>query len=184
MRRLRVESTTDDELAQSYSELLQPANLYGCTVTVAARPQVREDGAIERTEPVEETFSTAVISEETRQNRANYSYRLEQYKRDEPSFAAKAANVDPNAQLPLAAIDAITRMQNGPQIADFLRQAPEVREALCQLDPLEAVRKIEEMADDLDFSRMDQLDYQVWKHLRNRQESSRHKPQKRQGRMS
>jgi hypothetical protein len=36
------------------------------------------------------------------------------------------------------------------------------------------------MAEDLDFSRMDQLDYQVWKHLRNKREFSRpHKPQKR-----
>ena len=48
MQRLKVESSTDSELDQSCAEVLQPYNVREVTVTVAAQPRVRSDGAIER----------------------------------------------------------------------------------------------------------------------------------------
>jgi|SRR6516165_6098206 hypothetical protein len=172
MRRLRVESTTDDELAQSCAEVLQPYNLHEIVVTVAAQPQVLSDGAIERVEPTVETSSAVVPAGELEENMRAYSKRLEDYKRDHPQFAQYA---DPNTPLPLAVRDEILRMSNGPEIVEFLSFTPDVCEALCKLHPLEAARRVQEMSDDLDWGRMpdDRMDYSTWRDERNRQKASR-----------
>ena len=178
MRRLRVESTTDSELNQSCSELLQPYNVREVTVTVASRPQVRSDGAIERVEPTVETSSAVVPGRELWQNRQAYSQRLEDYKHDHPDFAKYA---DPNTVIPLSVQDEIVRMPNGPKIVEFLSFAPDVCVELCKLHPLDAARRVQEMSEHLSWGRMpeDRVDYSTWRDQRNRQKASRpHKPQK------
>ena len=54
MRKLKIDST-DNDLDRACAEVLQPYNVREVTVTVAAQPQIREDGAIERVEPTVET---------------------------------------------------------------------------------------------------------------------------------
>jgi hypothetical protein len=179
MRRLRVESTTDSELEQSCSELLQPYNVHEVTVTVASQPQVRSDGAIERVEPTVETSSAVVPGRELWENRQAYSQKLEEYKRDHPDFAKYA---DPATVIPLSVQDEIVRMPNAPEIVEFLSFAPDVCAELCRLHPLDAARRVAEMSEDLDWGRLpeDHATYEVWKTERNRQEASRpQKPQKR-----
>jgi len=102
---------------------------------------------------------------------------LQAYKADHPNFAQFA---DPNTQLPLTVRDEILRMENGPEIVEFLAFCPDVCAQLCLLDPLEAARKVSEMSEDLDWGRVpeDRLTYEAWKTERNRREFSRpHKPQ-------
>ena len=179
MRRLKVESTTDSEFDQACSESLQPYNLREITVTVAAQPEVRADGAIERVEPTVETSSAVVAAQELQQNFRAYSKRLEEYKAGHPEFGRYG---DPNAPIAVAVRDEILRMPNGVEITEFLAFCPDVREALNKLHPLEAARRVQEISDDLDWGRVpeDRVDYLTWRDERNRQEASRpHKPHKR-----
>lgn len=179
MRRLRVESTTDSELHQAYAELLQPSNINAVTVTVASAPQVRADGAIEHVEPTTEVDSAFVRGDELRQNMMTYTRGLDQYKTNHPQFAQYA---DPNTQLPIAVRDEILRMENGPEIVEFLAFSPDVCAQLCLLDPVEAARKVAQMSEDLDWGRVpeENLSYEDWRDERNRAESARrHTPRKR-----
>jgi|SRR5215469_1427505 len=179
MRRLKVESTTDSEFDQSCSESLQPYSAREITVTVASQPQVREDGAIERGEEMVETSSAVIPGEELRQSMQTYSRRLEHYKQEHPQFAQFA---DPATPLPLSARDEILRMSNAPEIVEFLSFAPDVCAKLCELHPLDAARRVQEISDDLDWGRVpeDRVDYSTWRDERNRQKASRpHKPRKR-----
>ena len=135
--------------------------------------------AIERTEPIVEASSDFAASEELRQNMITYSRRLQDYKRDHPNFAQYA---DPATPLPLAVRDEILRMENAPDIVEFLSFAPDVCVELCKLHPLDAARRVQEMSDDLDWGRVpdDRVDYSTWRDERNRQGASRpHKPRKR-----
>jgi len=178
MRRLKVESTTDSELIQSYAELLQPSNVHELTITVAAEPHVRSDGAIERVEPVEETFSGFEPSDELRQNMMTYTRRLEEYKASHPEFGRYG---DANAPILIAARDEVLRQPNAVAITDFLAFSPDVLEALNALDPVEAARRIQQMNDDLDWARVpeENLSYEEWRDERNRAEAARrHKPRK------
>ena len=179
MRRLKIESTTDSEFNQSCSELLQPYSVREVTVTVAAEPRVRSDGAIERVEPTVDTSSAVVPGQELQENFRAYSKRLEEYKAGHPHFAEHA---DPNTPLPIAVRDEIVRMPNGVEITEFLAFCPDVCEALSRLHPLDAARRVHEMSEDLDLGRMpdDRMDYSTWRDERNRQKNSRpHKPPKR-----
>jgi hypothetical protein len=169
---LRVESTTDSELDQSYAEVLQPYNAVSVTVTTA-RPSVqREDGSIEHAPEDVQNLSAVVPGRELQENMRAYSKRLEDYKRDHPEFGRYA---DPETPLPLSVRDEILRMHNAPEIVEFLGFCPNVCEALCQLDPLEAARKVQEMSDDLSWGRLpdDRVDYPAWRDGRNRAEFRR-----------
>jgi hypothetical protein len=176
MQRLKVESSTDSELDQSCAEVLQPYNVREVTVTVAAQPRVRSDGAIERGEETIETASAVVPGRELQENMRAYSKRLEDYKREHPQFGQYA---DPNTPLPLAVRDEILRMPNGPEIVEFLSFAPDVCAKLCELHPLEAARRVQDMSEDLDWGRMpeNRVEYSTWKNERNRAKASR--PRKR-----
>jgi hypothetical protein len=179
MRRLKVESTTDSEFDQSCSESFQPYNVNEITVTVSAQPRICEDGAVERVAPTVETSSAVVPGRELCENRQAYSQKLEEYKRDHRDFAKFA---DPATVIPLSVQDEIVRMPNAPEIVEFLSFAPDVCAELCNLHPLEAARKVQEMSDDLSWGHVpeDRVSYEVWKNERNRQEASRpHKPRKR-----
>jgi len=171
MRKLKIDST-DSDFDAACSEVFQPYSVREVTVTVAAQPQVREDGAIERGEETVETSSAVVPGEELRQNMQTYSRRLEEYKASHPQFAQFA---DPNTPPAIAVRDEILRMKNGPEITEFLSFAPDVCEALNKLHPLDAARRVQEISDDLDWGRVpeDRVDYSTWRDERNRQEASR-----------
>jgi hypothetical protein len=177
MRKLKIDST-DSEFDQACSESFQPYNVNENTVTVSAQPRVREDGAIEREEPLIETSTVVTPGRELQENARAYSTRLEEYKAGHPQFGRYG---DPNAPIAIAVRDEILRMPNGVEITEFLAFCPDVREALNKLHPLEAARRVREISDDLDWGRVpeDRVDYSTWRDLRNRQEASRpHKPRK------
>jgi hypothetical protein len=171
MRQLKIDST-DSEFDQACSESFQPYNVNEITVTVSAQPRVREDGATERTEPVVETTSVVTPGRELLENARAYSKRLDAYKAGHPEFARYG---DPDAPIAIAVRDEILRMPNGVEITEFLAFCPDVREALNKLHPLEAVRRVQEMSDDLDWGRVpdDRVTYSTWKTERNLQKAPR-----------
>ena len=75
----------------------------------------------------------------------------------------------------LAVRDEILRMPNGPSVAHFLGTAPEVVGQIARMHPLDAVRYIANISEDLEHveAPAEEADYEIWKRLRNQQVGSK-----------
>ena len=104
------------------------------------------------------------------ENAAEYDRRVEEFKKLQPNFNSL---VNQPTEIPLAALDQLLRMRNGPDIALFLSFAPEVCSNLCKMDPMRAADTIDNISDDLDWSSIptERVGYSVWKDARNREKA-------------
>ena len=167
MRNVRIDSTTDSKIDQRVGET-QPYNIVELVVTTGNQSARLEDGSTEHTEPTVENLSAVMPGRELQENMAAYSKRVEAFKRDNPDFEQL---VNQSIPIPLVIRDEIFRMHNGPAIAHFLGYAPEVAEQLSAMHPLDAVRCVEGISEDLDRGEVpgDATEYGTWKQLRNHQ---------------
>jgi hypothetical protein len=129
----------------------------------------REDGSIEHGEDDVQNLSAMVPGQELRHNLALYAQRVEEFKKRYPDFEKYVGQDIP---IPLSVRDEIARSENGPDIALFLGFCPDVPEALCRLQPLDAAERTENISEDLERAEVpsgEGMDYAAWKQARNLQ---------------
>jgi hypothetical protein len=101
-----------------------------------------------------------------RENMLAYSKRVEDFREQWPDFDKYVGQDGP---IPLSVRDEILRQPNGPDIALFLGFAPDVREQLCKMHPLDAAKCVESIGEDLERAAVprEDTDQTSWKAARN-----------------
>jgi len=168
MRNVKIDSTTDSELDRRVAAT-QPYNALRLTIVTSGPSVKREDGSIEHGEDDIQNLEAMAPGRELRQNMALYAQRVEEFKKRYPDFEKYVGQDIP---IPLSVRDEIVRSENGPDIALFLGFCPDVPEALCQLQPLEAAERTENISEDLERAELpsdEGMDYAAWTQARNLQ---------------
>ena len=143
-----------------------PYNTVLLTIVIAAPSVQREDGSTEHGEDDIQNLSTIVPGRELKQNMALYAERVAEFKKQYPEFDRY---VGQDIEIPLSVRDEILRQPNGPDIALFLGFAPDVREQLCKMHPLDAAKCVESIGEDLERAAVprEDTDQTSWKAARN-----------------
>jgi hypothetical protein len=167
-KNLRIDST-DSALDQRIAAL-QPYTTVSVTVATARRPVVGDDGTIEHVPPDIQNLEGLMEGRELRANMLQYAERVNEFKKQNPALDFDAL-VDQNIPISVALRDEVMRLPNGPAVATFLGFSPDVIEQLNKMHPLDQVRCVQAISEDLERAELpgDDADQANWKAARNLQ---------------
>jgi hypothetical protein len=168
-KNLSITSSTDSPLDQRLADLQPYVTL---SVTVAtARPSVQsDDGSTEYAGEDVQHLEGLMPGKELRASMLQYSKRVDEFKKQNPDLDFDAL-VDQDIPISLALRDEVMRLSNGPDVATFLGFATDVLEQINKMAPLDQVKCVQAISEDLERAELpgDDADQATWKAARNLQ---------------